>query len=122
VITRQPPRPVCQNCNFALAKPNGKSKHGFQKWHKYCDDCAKALYSKKHKHLQHKKATCEECGFVPEDRCQLDLVYRDGNQNNKKDANLKTLCANCSRLHKKRIRSKKKSVMNVTVDADTRII
>lgn len=121
MITRQQPRPVCENCNFALAKPNGKSKHGFQKWHKYCDDCAKALYSEKHKHLQHKESKCEDCGFIPIDRCQLDLVYCDGDKNNKSKSNLKTLCANCSRLHKKKAKSKKKSVLNVTVDADVRI-
>lgn len=121
MITKQKPRPICKNCNFALAKPNGKSKHGFQKWHKYCDDCAKALYSEKHKHLANKKSECEECGFIPEDRCQLDLVYKDGNNKNKKQENLKTLCANCSRLYKKKLKSMKKSVLNVTVDADTRI-
>ena len=121
LITQQPHRPICSHCKFALSKPNGKSKHGFQKWHKYCEDCAMTIYSGRFKHLQHKGNDCEECGFVPEDRIQLDLVYRDGNKKNKKKSNLLTLCANCARLHNKKIRTGKKSILNVTVDGDTRI-
>lgn len=121
MITQQKPRPICSHCKFTLAKPNGKSKHGFQKWHKYCDDCAKTMYSGRFKHLQHKGNTCEECGFIPEDRIQLDLVYRDGDKKNKKKVNLLTLCANCARLYNKKIRTGKKSILNATVDGDTRI-
>lgn len=121
MITQQPPRPICSHCKFALAKPNGKSKHGFKKWHKYCVDCAKAIYNDRFKHLQHKKITCEHCGFVPEDKIQLDLVYLDGNKKNKKKTNLLTMCANCARLHNKKIRTGKKSILNATVDGDTRI-
>ena len=120
-LKKQPPRPICSHCKFSLAKPNGKSKHGFQKWHRYCEDCAKTMYSGRFKHLQHKGNTCEECNFVPEDRIQLDLVYRDGNKKNKKKTNLLTLCANCARLYNKKLRTGKKSILNVTVDGDTRI-
>jgi hypothetical protein len=122
MLTQQPARPICHHCKFALVKPNGKSKHGFQKWHRYCEDCAKTMYSGRFKHLQHKNNMCEECDFVPEDRIQLDLVYKDGNKKNKKKINLLTLCANCARLYNKRTRTGKKSIMNVTVDGDTRII
>ena len=117
----QPPRPICSHCKFALAKPNGKSKHNFQLWHKYCDDCAKTMYSGRFKHLQNKGNECEECGFIPEDRIQLDLVYKDGNKKNKKKNNLLTLCANCARLYNKKLRTGKKSILNATVDGDTRI-
>jgi hypothetical protein len=51
----------------------------------------------------------------------MDLVFKDGNKNNKKPGNLKTLCANCSRLYQKRLKKGRKSVMNMTVDADIRI-
>ena len=121
MIIKQQSRPICNHCKFSLAKPNGKSKHGFQKWHKYCEDCAKTMYSGRFKHLQHKGSVCEECAFVPEDRVQLDLVYKDGNKNNKKKNNLLTLCANCARLYNKKLRTGKKSIMNATVDGDTRI-
>lgn len=116
MITKQKPRPRCKNCKISLAKPNGKSKHGFQLWHKYCVECAKAKYSDKHKHLINKTAVCEHCNFKAIDMCQMDLVYRDGNSKNKVVENLITLCANCSRLHKKKLRTEKKSILNVTVD------
>jgi uncharacterized Zn finger protein len=72
--------------------------------------------------LQNKKARCDRCAFIPEDRCQLDLVYADGNKRNKAKKNLLTLCANCARLHNKRTRTEKKSLLNVTVDGDIRIV
>ena len=64
---------------------------------------------------------CEECGFVPKDKVQLDLVFRDGNKNNKSKNNLLTLCANCARIHNKKMRTGRKSIYNATVDGDTRI-
>jgi hypothetical protein len=121
MITQQPTRPICAHCKFALAKPNGKSKHGFQKWHRYCVDCAKAIYDDRFKHLQHKKTSCMQCGFLPEDLCQIDLVFADGNKANKNKKNLLTLCANCARLYNKKARTGRKSILNVSVDSDTRI-
>jgi hypothetical protein len=121
MITNQQSRPVCSHCEFTLAKPNGKSKLGFQKWHKYCVDCAKAIYNDRFKHLKHKTTTCEKCKFVPEDKCQMDLVFKDGNTKNKSKKNLMTLCANCARVHNKKVRTGKKSIMNITVDGDIRI-
>lgn len=121
MLTQQPTRPLCLNCKNALAKPNGVSKHGFQKWHKYCADCAKGIYNPKYQHLLTKKKKCDKCDFEAEDRCQLDLIYKDGNSNNKVKKNLMTLCANCSRLYKKKLRYSKKSILNITVDADVRI-
>ena len=121
MLTKQPPRPLCKNCGLVPGKLNGKSKLGFKKWHKYCVDCSKIMYSKKHKHLANKKNVCEDCKFIPVDRCQLDLIYIDGNKKNKKTKNLKTLCANCSRVYRKKVKSKTKSILNFTVDADVRI-
>lgn len=117
MITKQKPRTRCQHCKISLSKPNGKSKHGFQLWHKYCVECSKALYSKKHKHLLNKKTICDQCNFVALDICQLDLVYKDGNKQNKQKENLVTLCANCSRVYKKQQRTEKKSILNITVDS-----
>lgn len=121
MLTKQKIRPVCKNCGLVPAKYNGKSKLGYKKWHKYCVDCSKMLYSKKHKHLQNKKFKCDSCDFIPKDMCQLDLVYKDGNRKNKKQNNFTTLCANCSRLYKKNLKKNRKSVMNMTVDVDIRI-
>lgn len=120
MLTQQPNRPFCQNCNTGLAKFNGISKHGFKKWHKYCSSCAKALYTPKFNYLLEKKSKCDKCGFIPQDLCQLDLVYKDGNKSNKAKKNLITLCANCNRLYQKTIRAKK-ALLDMTVDADVRL-
>lgn len=121
MLTSQPNRPFCEHCRIALAKANGVSKHGFKKWHRYCSNCSKYFYDEKYKHLSTKKIQCEKCDFIPEDPCQLDLIYKDGNKNNKKSSNLKTLCANCNRLFQKNIKKSKKKLLDITVDADVRL-
>jgi acetyl-CoA carboxylase beta subunit len=121
MLTKQKSRPICSHCGIVPAKFNGKSKLGFKKWHKYCVDCSKILYSDKHKHLQYKTLKCEFCNFKAEDKCQMDIVFKDGNQKNKKESNLKTLCLNCSSVYKKRLKKSRKSIMNITVDSDIRI-
>lgn len=121
MLTRQPNRPFCQYCKISLSKPNGVSKHGFKQWHKYCSSCAKAAYNPTSGYLLNKKNKCEKCGFIPEDKCQLDVIYKDGNKKNKDKSNLKTLCSNCSRLFRKKIRQKQKSILDITIDSDVRI-
>jgi hypothetical protein len=118
MLTRQPARPLCEHCKMTLAKANGKSKHGFTKWHKYCVECSKAAYNPKHGYLLYKKNKCEKCGFIPEDKCQLDVVYKDNNKKNKEKNNLKTLCANCNRVYQKKLKEKRKSILDITVDTD----
>lgn len=115
MLLNQPNRTLCKNCNLQLSKPNGISKHGFTKWHKYCSSCAKTLYDPKHSHRINKKTKCDVCRFEAKDKCQLDLIYLDGNAKNKDVKNLRTICANCSRLYKK---YNKKSMLDITVDTD----
>ena len=43
-------------------------------------------------------ASCEECGFVPQHICQLDVDHIDEDHANNDPSNLQTLCANCHRL------------------------
>jgi hypothetical protein len=119
MLTKQPHRPFCINCKTTLAKANGISKHGFKKWHKYCTECAKTLYNPAFKYLQHKRSRCDTCGFVAADKCQLDIVYKDNNKDNKSISNIKTVCANCNRLRKKQL--KQKTILDITVDADVTI-
>jgi len=118
-IAHQPNRPFCKLCKSALAKANGVTKNKFKKWHKYCSGCAKAAYNPKYGHLLHKKPQCEACGFIAADKCQLDVVYRDGNKKNKDKSNIKTICANCNRLMNKKLKTK--SIMDITIDSDVRI-
>lgn len=54
-------------------------------------------YCKNNKYRRHKKESCERCGFIPEDKCQLDVHHKDGNHENDTEENLQTLCANCHR-------------------------
>jgi hypothetical protein len=114
MLTKQPYRKLCSNCELQLVKPNGISKHGFTKWHKYCSSCAKSLYSKKISYKTNKNSTCEICNFKAIDKCQLDLIYLDGDEKNKEVGNIKMICANCSRIYNKN----KKNILDITVDAD----
>lgn len=118
MLIQQPTRPFCEKCKMSLAKPNGISKHGFKKWHKYCVECANAAYHAKVGYLLDKHPNCESCGFVPADKCQLDVIYKDGDRKNKSKDNTTTLCANCSRLYKKKLREAQKSILNITVDSN----
>ncbi len=119
MLDTQPAQPLCSHCKFRLAKANGISTKGFTKWHKYCAGCSRMLYDPRFSHLSNKKLSCEGCEFVAEDRCQLDLVYLDGCKKNKESKNLRTLCANCARLYKKK--NRKKTILDITVDSDVRI-
>jgi len=62
-----------------------------------------ARYSKpsNYKYRHAVKESCELCGFIPVDMCQLDVDHIDGNHNNNEPSNLQTLCANCHRLKTK---------------------
>lgn len=53
------------------------------------------------KYRSHVKDTCENCGFVAKDLCQMDVDHIDGNHSNNDPSNLQTLCANCHRLKTK---------------------
>ncbi len=116
MLMKQPPRKLCQLCNTSLVKSNGISKHGFKKWHKYCSYCAKGKYNKNLDFLVSKKTKCDKCNFIAEDRCQLSLIFLDGNKKNVEKNNIKTYCANCNKLHQKQIKSK--SLFSITVDTD----
>ena len=73
-------RKLCERC---LRKGKG---HGVPKW-------KQAGYNK--------KDTCEKCGFTSGHQEQFDVFHVDGNLNNVKPSNLKTVCANCQRILQK---------------------
>lgn len=50
------------------------------------------------KYRIHVKETCERCGFIPEDLCQLDVHHLNGDHSDNGLENLQTICANCHRL------------------------
>ena len=47
------------------------------------------------------KNVCDHCGFKSKHKEQFNVFHMDGNLNNSRHANLRTVCANCQRvLHK----------------------
>lgn len=66
----------------------------------FCKRRCKEL-NRKAPYRAHKEIMCIRCGFIPEDKCQLDVDHIDGNHNNNNLDNLQTLCANCHRLKTK---------------------
>lgn len=53
---------------------------------------------------KHKKDVCDMCGFIPVDKCQLDVHHDNLDSNDHSEENLITLCANCHRLVHKQLR------------------
>lgn len=44
------------------------------------------------------KTVCERCSFKSKHKEQFNVFHIDGNLNNSRAANLKTVCANCQRI------------------------
>lgn len=101
---------ICTYCNERVAK---KVSADSNKYRNICTWCtkrkygwkeARRRYNAKHRarwerpYRAYLKDACELCGFVPVNKCQLDVDHIDGNHNNNKENNLQTLCANCHRL------------------------
>lgn len=72
----------------------GYDSEGNKKYRDRCTSC-------KRKGRRTKKDNCERCGFIPEDKCQLDVDHINMNPADNRSKNLITLCANCHRLKTK---------------------
>ena len=73
-------RRLCERC-----LRNGVN-HGIPKW-------KQAGYKKLN--------TCEKCGFTSKHTEQFNVFHIDGDLNNSRHINLKTICANCQRILQK---------------------
>lgn len=93
-------RPLCQTCGEKPCAINYyKNKKAF--YRKDCDTCARGSRPKKTKWQQsgyRKKELCEKCGYTSKYPEQFNVFHVDGNLNNCRPANLKTICANCARI------------------------
>lgn len=89
-------RPQCADCNEAPSRVKGRYKDGTARYDKRCNHCHETKY--KYKYKYHKGDRCEDCGFIPKHKCQLDVDHIDGNHSNNNPDNFRTLCANCHRL------------------------
>jgi hypothetical protein len=92
-------RDLCKKCQSRPVAINYK-KEGRLYYRSVCDHCAKGFDHTRPtwKNSGYKKKTaCDRCSFKGDD-CQFDVYHADGNINNCKYENLKTVCANCQRL------------------------
>ena len=81
---------VCGIHKVTSRRRGGEKARG--NWDVMCQRCRRFPYTR------HKKDSCEVCGFVAANRCQLDVDHIDGNHGNNDPNNLQTLCSNCHRL------------------------
>jgi len=97
-------RPLCNKCKLRPVAFNYRRK-GKVYYRKKCDQCIKedAGITSRRKHSweksgYRKKHICEKCGFKAKHPAQMDVYHVDGNLKNADWNNLKTICANCSRI------------------------
>lgn len=88
---------MCSICGYTKIKLRDKNNPLSSRYR------CKAVYKRNIDKLQypykeHRKDTCEKCGFVPAHISQLDVDHIDGDRWNNDPSNLQTLCANCHRL------------------------
>lgn len=77
--------------------PICQSEFEFKSNKKYCSRNCKQKARRK-PYLLQRKIQCDNCGFVAEHICQMDIDHIDGVHTNNSENNLQTLCANCHRL------------------------
>ena len=96
-------RPLCQ-CNQRPAAINYR-KDGKTHYRKLCERCLRGGVNHgipKWKQAGYeKKPLCEKCGFKSKHSEQFNVFHIDGELNNCRTSNLKTICANCQRTLQK---------------------
>ena len=102
-------RPLCNICKERPCAVNYyKDKKPF--YRRKCDGCARGTTPSQPRWYQlgyRKKDACEKCGYKSKHQEQFNVFHIDGDLNNCRPANLKTVCANCQRvLHKEGVRWK----------------
>ena len=93
-------RPLCI-CGFRHAAVN-YIKEGKTYYRRKCEVClnggiAKGI-PKWYQDGYRMKSKCDKCGFISKHLEQFNVFHVDGNMNNTRPANLKTVCANCQRI------------------------
>ena len=98
-------RPLCPCCQKSPRAINyHKDKTVF--YRKFCEGCAKNGGKDKttprwYQLGYRKKDQCEKCGFKSKHPEQFNVLFIDGDLNNCRPSNLKTVCANCQRILQK---------------------
>jgi hypothetical protein len=96
-------RDLCKKCQQRPVAINYR-KDNKVFYRSTCDHCSRKRADGKPKWMlagYQKKNICDKCGYTSKYQEQFNLFYIDGNVNNCRYSNLKTVCANCQRiLHK----------------------
>ena len=96
-------RPLCK-CGHRPAAINYK-KDGKTYYRKMCGRCLRNGANHgipKWKQAGYtKKPVCQKCGFKSRHLVQFNVFHIDGDLNNCRPSNLKTICANCQRVMQK---------------------
>ena len=96
-------RPLCKTCGQRPCAVNYyKDKKVF--YRSQCDTCSRGATPKKPRWYQlgyRQKDYCEKCGFKSKNPEQFNVYHIDGDLNNCRPGNLKTICANCQRILQK---------------------
>lgn len=93
-------RPLCKTCGEKPCAIN-YYKNNQVYYRSKCDTCARSSKPRKPKWYQlgyRKKDYCEKCGYHSKHSIQFNVFHVDGNLNNCRPRNLKTICANCQRI------------------------
>lgn len=100
-------RPLCKKCN---EKPCAVNYHKGKKtfYRSMCDSCNRGTTPSQplwYRLGYRKKDKCEKCGYSSKHQEQFNVFHIDGELENCRPSNLKTVCANCQRiLHKEGVR------------------
>lgn len=90
-------RPLC-NCGRAPVAIN-YYKEGKPFYRSQCGLCIKGVKQPRWQSAGYKiKPACDKCGFKSLFKELFNVYHIDGDLNNCRHANLKTVCANCQRL------------------------
>ena len=98
-------RPLCKNCGFRPTAIN-YIKNNKTFYRSKCEVCLKhngiqKEESRWYKYGYRQKNFCEKCGFKSLNAEQFNVFHIDGNLNNCRIPNLRTICANCQRIVQK---------------------
>jgi hypothetical protein len=100
-------RPLC-SCGQRPAALN-YYKNGRAYYRRKCEACLKgnSVIPRWQSAGYKMKTACDKCGFRSQHRTVFNVFHVDGDLNNCRHSNLKTVCANCQRtLHQEGVRWK----------------
>lgn len=93
-------RKLCKSCGKRPVAVN-YIKEGRIYYRSKCDHCARGLDEGVPRWQQagyKLKSKCDKCGYASKHLEQFNVYHVDGNLDNCRPTNLKTVCANCQRL------------------------